>query len=112
MKVLLSLIVAQILFTIGDLIARANMRKSPFAIETFLTMWFLIYFVIRTIATFFQLYVFATVPLGKTMALFGAVSIVLSNLLAFLFLKEVLSIANYIGISFAVLAFVVLAVAK
>ncbi len=112
MKPIVILVIAQILFTIGDLIGRAAMRKSPFALETFISMWFFWYMLIRTVATFCQLYVFAVMPLGKTMALFGAVSIVLSNFLAFLLLKEVLTFTNYIGISLAVLAFLVLGIAK
>ena len=35
---------------------------------------------------------FTTIELGKTMALLGAISIILSNLLGFLILKEVLPI--------------------
>ena len=112
MKAILVLVVAQILFTIGDLIARANMRQNPFAISTFISMWFVVYSLIRIVATFCQLYVFAVMPLGKTMALFGAVSIILSNILALLFLKEVLTFGNYLGISLAVLAFFVLAISK
>jgi hypothetical protein len=40
---------------------------------------------------FGQLYVFTAIDLGKTMALFGAFSIILANSLGFLVLKEVLS---------------------
>jgi len=58
---------------------------------------------------FGQLHVFTAVELGKTMALFGAVSIVLANILGFLVLKEVLSPGAYIGVSLAVIAFLVLA---
>lgn len=62
----------------------------------------------RTVAMFGQLYVLSRVELGKTMALFGALSIVLSAGLGFLFLREVLSIQVYIGIVLAVTAFLVL----
>jgi hypothetical protein len=61
---------------------------------------------------FGQLYIFTTTELGKTMALFGAVSIILSNLLGFLVLKEVLPVGVYVGVSFAVVAFLILAVSK
>jgi len=100
----------QLLFTAGDLLARANMRNSPFAIATFLSWWFLTYFVIRQVAMFGQLYVFSAMQLGKTMALFGATSIVLVNLLGFLLLGEVLSIRAYIAIGLIVLAFIILSV--
>ena len=45
---------------------------------------------------FGQLYVFSVIELGKTMALFGATSIVLANVLGFLVLKETLSLEAYI----------------
>ncbi len=101
----------QILFTSSDLLARHNMPKQGFTIATFLSVWFLGYFMIRMIAMFGQLYVFTTVPLGKTMALFGAVSIMLANVLGFLVLKEVLPPGAYIGVSLAVIAFIILALA-
>ncbi len=86
-----------------------HMSKQGFVLVTFLSGWFLVYFSIRIIAMFGQLYVFTAIELGKTMALFGAISIILSNLLGFLVLKEVLSTSVYIGITFAIIAFMVLA---
>jgi multidrug transporter EmrE-like cation transporter len=103
------IIATQLLFTTSDLLARFFMPKHGFALETFFSVWFLVYFLIRTIAMFGQLYVFTTIELGKTMALFGAASIILANLLGFLVLKEVLSPGAYIGISLAVVAFLFLA---
>ncbi len=113
MKVsILIIIITQLLFTGSDLLARYNMQKFGFKFSAFLSAWFIIYFLIRTIAMFGQLYIFTTIELGKTMALFGAVSIILSNLLGFLILKEVLPIGIYVGVSFAVVAFLILAVSK
>lgn len=99
----------QLLFTASDILARSNMSKLGFHTATFLAPWFLIYFVIRILAMFGQLYVFTGVELGKTMAMFGAVSIILSNVLGFLVLKEVLSPQVYVGASLAVIAFIILA---
>jgi multidrug transporter EmrE-like cation transporter len=109
---LLLIIITQLLFSTGDLIARMNMSRYGFKLAAFKTTWFLIYTITRTIATFLQLYIFTTIPLGKMMALFGAVSIMLANILGLLVLKEILSPASYIGISLAVIAFLVLAFYK
>jgi hypothetical protein len=109
---ILVIIVTQLLFTGSDLLARYNMPKLGFKFTAFLSTWFILYFLIRTIAMFGQLYIFTTIELGKTMALFGAISIILSNLLGLLILKEVLPIGVYLGVSFAVLAFLILAVSK
>ena len=98
----------QLLFTIGDLMARANMRKHGFTAAAFLNLSFLIYIVSRQLATVGQLYVLATVPIGKTMALFGAASIVLGNVLGVLLLGDLLSARSYAGIALAILAFTVM----
>ena len=102
----------QLLFSVGDLMARANMRKHGFSAAAFLNLSFLIYIVSRQIATVGQLYVLATVPLGKTMALFGAASIILANVLGVLLLGDLLSPRAYAGIALAVLAFIVMSLGR
>ena len=102
----------QLLFTTGDLIARANLRHSPLALSSFLSGWFLIYFLVRQVAMLGQLYVFSRLPVGKTMALFSATSIVAVNVLGVLLLGEVLSLGAYGAIGLVVLAFVLLAVSR
>jgi uncharacterized membrane protein len=101
---LLVIVATQLLFTTGDLIARANMRHSPFS------WWFLLYFLIRQVAMFGQLYVFSALQIGKTMALFGATSIVVVNVLGFLLLGEILSVQAYLAIGLVVLGFVLMSV--
>jgi len=104
----LVIVATQLLFTSGDLLARANLRHSPFALSTFLSGWFLLYFLIRQVAMFGQLYVFSALQLGKTMALFGATSIVVVNVLGILLLGEILSTQAYLAIGLVVLGFIVL----
>jgi multidrug transporter EmrE-like cation transporter len=99
----------QLLFTFSDLLARYNMRSSPFSLSTFLSGWFLTYFLVRQVAMFGQLYVFTQLEVGKTMAFFGATSIVVVNVLGFLLLGEQLSPLAYAGVALAVAAFIVLA---
>ena len=103
------IVVSQLLFTTSDFLARLYMPKQGFALASFVSIWFAFYVAIRVIATFGQLYVFTSIELGKTMALFGAVSIILANLLGLLLLKEVLSPGAYAGITLAVIAFIILA---
>jgi multidrug transporter EmrE-like cation transporter len=104
---LLIVIVSQLLFTAGDLLARHHMRGN-FAVANFLTVWFVAYLLLRTAATFGQLYVLSTVDLGKTMALFGAASVMIANVLGWLVLQEVLPPISYVGIALAVLALAVM----
>lgn len=102
------IVTTQLLFTTGDLIARANLRQHPFTLSTFLSGWFLLYFLIRQVAMFGQLYIFSALQLGKTMAMFGATSIVVVNVLGILVLGEVLSLQAYLAIGLVVLGFIVL----
>ena len=104
----LVIVATQLLFTTGDLLARANLRHSPFVLSTLLSGWFLLYFLIRQVAMFGQLYVFSALQLGKTMALFGAISIVVVNVLGILVLGEILSVQAYMAIGLVVLGFIVL----
>jgi len=102
----------QLIFSIGDLMARANMRKHGFTAAAFLNLSFVIYILSRQVATVGQLYILATVPIGKTMALFGAASIVFANVLGVLLLGDLLSMRSYAGIALAVTAFLVMSFAK
>jgi hypothetical protein len=98
-------VATQLLFTTGDLMARANMRKHGFTLAAFIKVWFLLYMASRQLATVGQLYILATV-------LFGAASIVLANLLGVLLLGDILPVRSYAGITLAVLAFGVMSVTR
>ncbi|MFS8639158.1 MAG: hypothetical protein FWJ74_13800, partial [Gemmatimonadota bacterium] len=93
----LAIIGVQLLFTTGDLIARANLRAAGFTVGAFWSVWFVVYLTTRSLATIGQLYIFANVELGKSMAMFGAVAIVLSNLAGWLLLQERLTGLEYGG---------------
>jgi multidrug transporter EmrE-like cation transporter len=107
--VLLVLIGSQTLFTTGDFLARMNMGKFGYHASTFFHPWFLAYFLIRQVAMFGQLYIFSQVPLGKTAAMFSGASLLISNVLSFLFLHEILSPIAYLGVALAITAVIVLA---
>jgi multidrug transporter EmrE-like cation transporter len=106
------LIFTQLLFSVSDLMGRNYMKLYGFSTAAFASTWFVVYFLIRIVATMGQLYVFASIDLGKTMALFGAASIIVANFLGLLVLKEVLSPMAYVGISLAVVTFCLLAFSR
>lgn len=110
MNLVAVLIVTQLLFTVSDVLARQQLHRHGFNLGSFLNLWFAVYVMIRIIATGGQLYVLSNVKVGQTMALFGAVSIVLSNVIGFLWLRETLSLVTYLGIILAIFAFLLLAV--
>jgi multidrug transporter EmrE-like cation transporter len=106
---LLVVLATQVIYSGSDFMGRYYMTKYGFHGATFLSPWFLWYQAIRQVAMFGQLYVFAYVPLGKTMALMGASSIIISNVLGLLFLREMLSPLAYGGVVLAVIAILILA---
>jgi uncharacterized membrane protein len=107
---LMILIGSQAIFSASDLLGRTNMMNAgSFSPANFMKWWFVVYMAIRTVATLGQLYVFSAVKMGKTMALFGAASIVIANVLGWLYMGDVLSTGTYVGIALAILAFLVLA---
>ena len=108
-NVLFILVGTQLIYSASDFIGRYYMSKHGFHAASFWMPWFFWYQLIRQIAMFGQLWIFACVPLGKTMALLGATSIVISNVLGFLFLKEVLSPSAYMGVMMAVIAILIMA---
>lgn len=103
---------SQLLFTIGDLLARQRLSTQGFKLGTFLSLWFLVYMILRTVATFGQLYVFSSMELGRTMALFSASSLILVNVLGYFLLGEKLSLPVYFGITLAVLAILIVGLNK
>jgi multidrug transporter EmrE-like cation transporter len=109
MNPIIIIIGAQLLFTASDLIGRYLMVTTGFTAASFLSPYFIVYVAIRNIAMIGQLYAFSQLQLGATMALFGAVSIVLANVLGLLFLKETLPLLAYIGVVLAIVAFLILA---
>ena len=106
---LLILVGTQLVYSISDFMGRYYMSKHGFHAASFWMPWFFWYQLIRQVAMFGQLYIFAVIPLGKTMAMLGATSIVISNVLGFLFLKEVLTGPAYAGVFLAVTAMLVMA---
>lgn len=106
---LIILLGSQLLFATSDLLGRYYMLRMGFSFASFATFWFIAYLTIRTIATFGQLYVFTQMEMGRTITLFAASGLILANILGYLFLDEILNPTAYIGITLAILAFIILA---
>ena len=105
----LIIIGSQILFALGSLLARHFTKGDPIvSVRSIMTVWFVVYLIIRLVATLMELFVLSRVDLGQTVALAGVCGLVTANLLGVLFLGEVLSVQAYIGIAFAIVAIVLL----
>lgn len=112
MNILIIIIGSQLLFTTGDLVARYNMRANGFKLSTFIAWWFFVYIAVRCIATVGQLYVFSNMEAGRTMAMFGASSLLLVNALGFFLLGERLSLPIYLGIMLAIASILIVGLNK
>jgi multidrug transporter EmrE-like cation transporter len=102
------MIASQFLFTVGDLLARLKMRQRGFEADAFVSWWFAGYMLVRTLATFGQLWVLSKLVLGHALPLFAASSVVLSMLLSVTVLNEGLTTRTVVGGGLAVAALVAL----
>jgi len=102
---LLIVFVAQALFSASDVMGRYFMKRLGFHIATFISLWFVVYFLIRTAAMVGQLYALANFQLGRSQTLFGVLGIVIANTVGLLFFKEVLTPLAYTGVALAIVAF-------
>lgn len=86
------------------------MTRPGTVAERMIRPWILLFVGGHVLASLGQLYVFSKFEVGKTVALFGAVSIMMASVLGYLLLQETLSISGYLGVMIAVTAFLVLAI--
>jgi hypothetical protein len=100
---------SQLLFSVSDYLGARAMKAQGFTPAAFFTWWFIAYTIIRQIAVFGQLYIYASIDLGRSVALFGAGSIIIGNLMGFFLLKNTLTLPVYVGVSLAICAFLALA---
>jgi multidrug transporter EmrE-like cation transporter len=99
------------LFTASDVLARTNLKSSDgLSLAALLAPWFVVYLVVRQVAMVGQLYVLASVELGRTAGLFAAMSLLAANAIGVLFLGDVLTGLGYLGVALALAAMVVLTV--
>jgi multidrug transporter EmrE-like cation transporter len=91
----------------GDESARARRARHPVA-EAFLSWWFVGYVLVRTLATFGQLWVLSKLVLGRALPMFAASSVVLSILHSVTVLNEGLTTQTLVGGGLAVAALVAL----
>lgn len=103
------LLISQGIFTATDLLGRYGMRGTGEFVEKITKPWFILFIVGHGIASVGQLYIFSRFEIGKTVALFGAVSIMMAGTLGILLLKETISVRGYFALVFAILAFCILA---
>ena len=101
---LVIVLIAQVLFSLSDIIARQHMKQLGFHVASFISSWFLVYFLIRMVAMFGQLYALANFELGRSQTLFGVTGLAIANIVGVLYFKEILSPYAYAGVVLAIIA--------
>ena len=110
MSAIIVILITQLIFSITDLLARGHLRSTNLGVHSFLQPWFVAYAIIRIASTGAQFYVFTKIDLGKTVTLFSVAGIIFANILGVLFLKEILSPKDYIGVILAIISLIILSI--
>lgn len=106
------LALAQAMYSISDLVQKLTLQKTGFSWTLlmnpkFMGTWLLTGFALAT-----QIYVLSRYELSKTMITIGIFHAVFATILGVWFLKEKVSMLNGIGISFAILALILVNIKK
>lgn len=100
------LLLAQALYSFGDLFRKFILHGQEFNLGLLLSVAFWGTLVMSLVAFIVQLYVLKHYDLSRTTIILGSVGLILSTILGVVFLKERFSFYDYIGLGFAVLAVV------
>lgn len=110
--VIFAILASQCIFLASDILGRHFMQKSGFHFSSFISLWFAIYVLIRMVATILELYVLTYTGIGKAFTLIAVTALVFTNIAGYLLFGEVYSFGVYVGISLAILAFVLIAASQ
>lgn len=106
------LILTQAIYSLSDLGKKVYAEKLGFGFGLLKNIPFLLVLIVPAIALALQIYVLSRYELSKTMITLGVLNVVFATLLGVGVLKEKLSLANYLGIVFAILAVILLNIKK
>ena len=96
--------VAQVLYSVSDLLKKFVFQNTPFSPAIFLNVKFLAVSSISFFGFLIQLYVLSRYDLSRTSIFMGIFALILSSMLAVVFLHEKLSPVNWLGVGFAIVA--------
>jgi hypothetical protein len=108
---LLMLLLAQLIYSTKDLLARSMVRGHNFGAQLLHKPQFYLILIMHFTGLVIQLYVLSNFYLSRTMTGFAMVSIILSSILGWLVLGEQISGAMYIAIALAFSSLLILAFA-
>lgn len=102
----LSLVLAQLLYTISDTWKKVVFNDAGFSVKTLTSPVFLATLVIAAIGFLCQMYALSKIELSRTIVTLGMLAVVFSAVAGVLYLKEHLNAWNWAGVALAVVAIV------
>lgn len=105
----LGLLVSLSLTMLGDTILRTHFKMAEFDISRLLSWWLIAYGLIKMTTIAIWLFLLSKFALGRLAAIYGISSMLLTNVVGIVFLREILSVQQYVGLLLAVIALALLA---
>lgn len=98
--------IAQLIYSVSDLGKKIVMNKVGFGAHLLLNVPFLAITAAAILGFVVQMFALSKYDLSRTIILLGVFAVLISTVLGVVFLHEKLSPLNYLGLSFAVLAII------
>ncbi len=106
----LSVIIAQFLYTVSDTWKKVVFNDAGFSVKTLTSPVFLATLAIAAVGFLFQMYALSRIELSRTIVLLGMFAVVFSALAGTLYLKEHLNAWNWAGVALALGAIALISV--
>ena len=107
MNIIIIIFLFQLLFSIGDIMGRKNMKQQARNYWYLIKKpWLIIYLSLRIMAVSLMLYVFYNMYVGRAVVCSAGMALLISAVIGSLYLKEKISPRSYLALSFIVIALV------
>ena len=103
---ILAILIGQVFYTVADVLQKKVLGGLGFSAQTLLNPKFLATLLVSGTGFVFQMYALSKLELSKTIILLGVFGVVLAAAAGVLVFQDKLSIKNYLGIAFALVAIV------
>ncbi len=102
----LSIVFAQLLYSLSDTLKKSLLNASGFSAQTLLKPAFLLAIAVGGIGFLFQMHALAKIDLSRTIVIMGMLAVIFSTAAGVIFFREQLNAWNVLGVGMAVAAIV------
>jgi drug/metabolite transporter (DMT)-like permease len=104
MQFILLIVLAQALYSAGDLVRKIILSGHDFSLKLLWSLPLWLTLVLSIVGIVLQMYVLKYYDLSRTITILASCAIVFSVVLGVFFLKEKFSLINYLGVALAIVA--------